>query len=364
MDLPLKKSSHIQRSVRAGSNARGYGDAPGIGAVRRMPRSEHKAGMVRKVRKRGERDEFAKRDDSKMSHRAKMNRRIVVITSTIALIVVCLAVFGILFALWVNNRHDIARQEGSRHTAERALEEKLLATKYTPPSPVEAEELVRRVVFAESPEQLGGLVRTSTWSNAKIWQLLAPMRERGLDRTEVTWCANCLVDDLQYVMCSVDEEGSVTMDRKYVCLSPREDGTWWFDADASFARCEPEWSHILQQDVDESRVRVMVAKDVYYFGDYSDDAKWSAYQLMAKDLDEAEVSLTGYCKRGSQIDEKLKEFIESKQASIEDMVDLPAVLGKDVQVSKRVFLKIGKVSGNKNMQTEILEILSADWVRR
>lgn len=103
--------------------------------------------------------------------------------------------------------------------------------------------------------------------------------------------------------------------QRFLCVVGTDDGPR-VDWDTYARYGSASWDEILEGKVNEASVRIMPALSDYYNGQFTDREKWQAFALDSPDL---EVPVYGYCEKDSELDEELREGIQSgaKRAFVE-----------------------------------------------
>lgn len=115
---------------------------------------------------------------------------------------------------------------------------------------------------------------------------------------------------------------------------------WLLDWDGFARTTVPTWPELIKDGAESATVRVYVAHDEYYQGEFRDDQAWMCVALASPDWDEL---LFGYVKRDSAAVKRLEELLNQRSP-------------------QRVTLRVRGPKGGALKQFEILELLSDSWV--
>lgn len=208
-----------------------------------------------------------------------------------------------------------------------------------PPTEEEALDLVGKVLAMTKVEQFGSRVRLGGMTAEQALEFLRHREERDGKLKRMDWIGNMDSNGIQIEAVQMVFEDETKPPRRAL-LTPNKNGDWQVDM-ASLAN----WNSVplerfLAEPGSEADLRVVIARDNYYNGDYSSDQEWAAFRLVSP---ESETTLIGYCPKDGPVDLAISRLL--KEA-----------------VYCRVALRVRKAVVPGNKQCEILSVLSEDWI--
>ncbi|OYV06155.1 MAG: hypothetical protein CFE26_07830 [Verrucomicrobiales bacterium VVV1] len=208
-----------------------------------------------------------------------------------------------------------------------------------PPSEEEALELVRTVLAMTKTEQFGSRVHLNGMTAEQAVDFLVHREERDGKLKRMDWIGNMDANNIQIEAVQLVFEKETTPVRRAL-LTPNKNGDWQVDI-ASLANWNSvPWDRFLNEPGSEADLRVAIARDNYFNGEYSSDREWSAYRLVSP---ESETALIGYCRKDGPISLAISSLL--KEAAF-----------------ARVVLRVRKAEAPGNRQCEILSVLAEDWI--
>ncbi len=338
------KDRDIQRAVKPQRFERSPGDAPSLGRVGRIPNvSQSTGGGRRKMRGEGGR-----------GNRDRNNRKLVVVTWSVALAVIAVLCLG--FAVWSGLRSGIKRdsiasgeREEVREAGQKLVVEKRVESRFESPSEGEVLGLVKRALAIRDPAKVEKCFHLGTASPGQVVGFLEKLKVTDGRIDGFTWLGSMDANGLfiDGVLVKTIRDG-VPYSR-LAQLTPDADGEWKIDFNAFARTVEPSWSELLGENATEGTVRVIVSKDTYFNGPFMDDLQWDCYGMFSPDT---EVMMLGYCRRGTP-----------QARAMARMTTEDAMAGMQGRLSpKRVTLVIRRVEGSAQRQFEIARVMAEDWV--
>lgn len=153
-------------------------------------------------------------------------------------------------------------------------------------------EPAERLKWARNPQEIAG--RISEY----------PEQAQSEIPTSIEKLSLITVKDLTYQSFVASFENG---EQRFLCVVGTDEGPR-VDWDTYARHGSASWDEILEGKVSEASVRIMPALSDYYNGQFTDREKWQAFALDSPDL---EVPVYGYCEKGSELDEELREGIQS-----------------------------------------------------
>lgn len=272
------------------------------------------------------------------------------LTWSAVLVVVVLAVLGV--AIWLWARQNMDRRTAAAVESEQGwVAEKRVESRFESPSEDEALDLVKRALKLRNPGGVAGYFHPGSASPEQVIGFLERMEETDGALEGVAWLSSMDANGLLIdgVLVKTLKDGQLKS--RLALLTPDEKGEWKIDFDAFARTVEPSWSELLENGSAGGVVRVVVAKDTYFNGPFSDDSQWNCYRMMSPDT---EAVLLGYCRK------------DSPQARAMDRIASNAdVLADGLKRGarpQRASLKLRRVDGGESRQFEISRVLAEDWV--
>ncbi len=331
------KSRDIQRSVRSQRIERAEGDAPSIGRVPRVPGTGLPKGIRRKHR----------RGEGPRGNRERINRKRVLIAWSALFMTIAIGV--LCFALWMRVRsgNHMSETSGGKKGAT-AIEERVVS-EFISPSENEALVLVKNAMTVRDTEKVEDLFRCGTTKPEDVVGFLRKMENLDGAISDYEWLSSMdangmLLDGVQVHFKTLKKE----FRSRLAFLTPDDKGHWKVDFDAFARTVNPQWSEIIRNKPVKAVVRVMVAPDSYYNGDYKDEEKWICYGMASPDH---ETILMGYCSKDSQQAKAMERIMSAG----EDLLGIGRRLG-------RATLEISRPDGGDERQFMIIRVLAQDWV--
>ncbi len=325
------KFSSIQRSVRVQRFDRSAGDAPSLGRVARMPGT----GLPKTRRRK-------KRRENVNGERTRSNRKKVIVTWSVVLMVAALGAMGGAVYVWLvpKMRHSVAVLADSK-TKERVV------SRFESPSEEAALALVKGALAVADPAQAGEFFRLGSASAAEAVTFLGNLKAADGPVTRYHWRSSMDANGLLIDGVEVHAQGEFRLRSRLALLTPDANGTWKIDFDAFARTVKPSWGEILAPTSTQGLVRVMVAPDSYYNGPFRDETEWTCYRLESPD---ESTILLGYCRKKSPQAAAMVRIIADGQS---------AEIGR---VAKRATLEIRRIEGAESRQFEIARVTAEDWV--
>ncbi len=268
-------------------------------------------------------------------------QRAIVIGWSIALGVMAVGVVGAAFVIWM--KPILARAKDTTERDRSANESRVRKpSEFESPTMEAAVAIVTRALAVRDPADVERLIRPGSLTPREVVDHLAAMAAEDGPIEDYSWQSNVdrnglLLDGVLVIFKQPKKAKS-----RLALLTPDKQGVWKMDF-AAFARSvEPSWEKLLEQTSGEGVVRVYAGRDRYYNGPFADDSVWVAYGLGSDDLD---ISLYGYCKRGSPQHKAMELMAEAADGSL-----------------IRATLEVRKIEGSGSRQFEIIRVLAEDWV--
>jgi hypothetical protein len=326
------KNSRIQRGIQS-RHAREAGDAPPLGRVVR----------VRDAKGGGAKSGMKGHGNVGLLLRNVAHRRKILLWSVVSSIAT-LGLIGGFMVFWMRSHRQVASGDGSTPR----LGDVRIVSKFPSPSEAEALELVKRALANRDPERVESYFRLDAVDAKGVVEFLDGAEAREGQAVSFDWQGSMDVEGLLLDGVLIKYTGIQRPVERLVLLTPDDTGVWKIDFDA-FARTSiPPWEELLGKRVDHARVRVMIARDVYYNGPFVDETKWICFGMASPEsngiLTEDASLLRGYCKAGSPQAKALKRMFSG---------------GERIH---RATLEIGRIANSESRQFEIRRVLADDWV--
>lgn len=330
------KPRDVQRSVRVQRVDRTAGDAPSIGRVARVPGT----GLPKGIRRR------KKRGESGRGSRHRRNRRKVVITWSIVLMLVSLGTIGICVMLWVRPNRVEESQVSDGGLVPVGVQ-KRVESKFASPSEEESRSIVSRALKVRHAEEVDNLFRAGQGGREAVIDFLIHFEDREGVVDGLDWLSSLDANNLLLEGVLVRSRKGDELSDRIALLTPDATGRWKVDFDALARTCEPPWGRVLNPETPRATVRAIARKDLYFNGPFNSDEDWDCYSLASPDHEQ---TLLGYARRDSA----------QARAMGQIMAHLKE-LGEEVSMARAV-LEIRRVEGASVRQFEISRVLAQDWV--
>ncbi len=216
-----------------------------------------------------------------------------------------------------------------------------IVSRFSAPGEDEALSLVRHAMANRDPAKVGALFHTGSANAAEVIGFFKNAETRDGAVTHCDWLSSIDGDGLPLEGVQVAFKGIDKPGLRLALLTPDDNGVWKMDFD-SFARSvRPSWQELLDNHAARATVRVVVGRDVYFNGPFSDEKRWSCYGIASPDVD---VLLRGYCAAGSAQESAMERLLAGGTAT------------------SRATLEIRHVPEGDSRQFEITSVLAKDWV--
>jgi len=308
------------------------GDAPDIGRVGRMPVS----GVSKGIRRRRRRGESGRGD------RLRNNRKRVMISWSILLMVVVMGLVGT--AVWLQVRPSGGGGDGT--DPQRAVQERI-SSRFPSPTEDEALYLVKRALSIRLPKQLEDCFILGSTRPEDALRFLRDAEKADGGVSGYTWLSSMDANGLLIDGVLVNYAGGGVPKNRLALLTPDAKGKWKIDFDAFARMVRPSWKDLMENGAPQGVVRVVVARDVYFNGPFKDDSQWMCYGMASPDIPDV---LLGYCRKRSPQAAALERILADEGAT-----SAGATLN-------RATLEIRRVEGSEARQFEITRVLAEDWV--
>lgn len=253
---------------------------------------------------------------------------------------VALAAIGLTISLWILPRmNESSGDEGGKQAA--SVVRDRVFSKFASPSREQAMEIVRLAISNRDPQRIESLFRKGAATETEILNFLKNLEAKNGPVERYDWLSSMDVDGMLIEgVLAVFKSAEKPVER-IAFLTPDTNGTWKMDFD-SFARTvKPSWDELIEKGADHATVRVVVGKDFYFNGPFSDESQWTCYGIASPDTD---VLLQGYCRVGSQQAEEMgRMFLEG-------------------ETMRRATLELQRVKDADSRQFEITQVHSRDWI--
>ncbi|MEO8613682.1 MAG: hypothetical protein ABI600_00955 [Luteolibacter sp.] len=235
------------------------------------------------------------------------------------------------------NQREVAADKKAR--ADDALVR--VASKFPSPSEADALNLVKRAISNRDPAKVAALFRMGSANPAEVIAFLkdSEVRDGAIERYD--WLSSMDADGILLDGVNVAYKGREKPGERLALLTPNSMGVWKLDFDAFARSVKPSWKEILANSADHATVRVLVGRDAYYNGPYTDETQWVCYGIATPDIEEP---LRGYCRVGSAEADSMEQLFS------------------DGQQMRRVTLDIRHIKEADPRQFEITRVLANDWV--
>lgn len=203
----------------------------------------------------------------------------------------------------------------------------------------QALDLVRRVLAARSPEQLSGIARLKDITASEAVEFLTRLDQKDGKIARLDWIGNMDCNDIQIEGVEISFEKESVRPRRAL-LTPDEQGFWQLDVAALAAACSEPWDKVIREPKIQADLRVVLAPDNYYNGNFSNEREWAAYGLANPDSD---IFIIGYCQRGGETQRLLQAVLKDSRAV-------------------RAIVRVRKNDLASSRQCEIISVLAEDWI--
>lgn len=279
-----------------------------------------------------------------MRNLAAARRKMIMIWSVVMTVVTLLVVGGMMM-FWLRGHREPVT---AGHQGSYVLGDVRIVSKFASPSEDDARDLVRRALALREPELVEELFRPGSASVAEVVEFMAGAEARDGRFERMDWLSSMDIDGQLMEGILVVYAGKDGPRERLAFLVPDDKGVWKVDFEAFARSSKPSWKELLKGDAKSARVRVFVAKDVYFNGPFRDESLWLCYAMTSPEskelLPEEGELLRGYCRVGSPQAKALETIFEA-----------------NVRLS-RATVEIRKTEGAEFRQFEITRVLSADWV--
>ena len=323
------KPKDIQRDIRS-RHIRMPGDSPNLGRMERMRDADLLRGGAQSRRR-------SSRDGQDRSHPARMKA---ILNWSIGLGAVALAVIGTTVILWLRPQMDRVDENLAVNLEELDMKVRV-ASKFASPSEEAAVGLVKRALAIHDPAQVAPLFHMGSSTAAEVIDFIKAGDSRDGRIDQYQWLSSMDTGGISIEGVLVNFKGAEGRKERLVFLTPDANGVWKLDFEAFARIVKPSWKELLENGAAEALVRVVVARDSYYNGPFSDEKEWVCYGIASPDMHEL---LRGYCKVGSP-EAKAMEALLADGASM-----------------CRATLQLRRVNEAESRQFEITRILAKDWV--
>lgn len=250
-------------------------------------------------------------------------------------------VIGVVIFLWMVPRIFHGKNQ-TIQSQERAEAKVRVESRFPSPSQEQAIDLVTRAIENRDPEKVESLFRSSSVGHSEVVDYFKGLVERDGTIERYDWLSSMDVDGLLVEGVLVVFKGKDKPCERLALLTPDSKGHWKMDFEAFARPVKPSWGHLLEKGGDKAAiVRVLVAKDVYYNGPFSDEKQWTCYGMASPDTEQL---LRGYCRVGSPLAAAMKKLFA------------------DGVTASRATVEIQRVDGGGPWQFEITRLVGHDWI--
>lgn len=327
------KSRDIQRSVRTQRIERSAGDAPSIGRVPRVPGTGLPKGIRRKHR----------RGESMRGNRERINRKRVMLAWSGLLMVFALGI--LCFFVWMGVRSG-ARANATAGGSKSLIDERVVS-QFVSPTENEALVLVKNAMSLRDPGKVEALFRCGSSTPEDVVGFLRKMENLDGAISDYAWLSSMDANDMLLDGVQVNFKTLKGQRSRLAILTPDARGLWKVDFDAFARTVTPQWSEILENKAVQAVVRVMVAPDSYFNGEFKDEQKWTCYGMASPDHEEI---LMGYCRKDSPQAKAMTRIMSDED-----------IYGNGRRIG-RATLEIRRPENDDERQFEITRVLAQDWV--
>jgi hypothetical protein len=263
------------------------------------------------------------------------------------------------FVVWV--RPILNREKDTTERDRQAAEERVRkAFRFPALTELEAQALVSKALAARTPFEIQSAVRCGPLSPAEAAALLSSLAQADGPAVERVWLGstdnNSMQTDGVELRFKRRESGLLPAESgtaadsfyapevfsRMAILTPDEQGVWRMDLPAYAQLCIPSWEKFqADKTIESALIRVLLGRDNYYNGPFTDEKVWQAYSFATDDFGD---SFVGYGKRGSAQNRALHLIWRRAQR--------PVV---------RATLEIRRVPGGDRRQFLISRVLAEDW---
>lgn len=199
----------------------------------------------------------------------------------------------------------------------------------------QALEVVKRAFAAKDEAAFLANLRVSRRTTA-TWQEWQSILQGEGPVLRVEWMSPLKVGSVQ------GEQFLVTFGsgKNRIMTALKAGESWLLDWDGFARTTVPGWPKLMKEGASSAILRIYVAHDEYYQGEFRDDQVWMCVALASPDWDEL---LFGYVKRESAEADRLNVLLDQRSP-------------------QRVTLRVRGPVGGALKQFEVLEFLSDSWV--
>jgi len=209
-----------------------------------------------------------------------------------------------------------------------------------PPTEEEALGLVRTVLAMRTEGEFGARVRLNGMTAEQAVDFLQHLEERDGKVIRMDWIGNMDANGIQIEAVQIVFENETTPVRSAL-LTPNKNGDWQVDM-ASLANWNSvPWERFLNEPGREADLRVLIARDNYFNGSYSNDREWSAFRMASP---ESQTLLIAYCEKEGKSQTALSKLLTEESPYA------------------RAVVRVRKAEEPGNRQCEILSVLAEDWI--
>jgi len=278
---------------------------------------------------------------------------------SIAIAVATLIAMVLAFVVWV--RPILQREKDTTERDRQAAEERAKKiSRFASLTELEALALVNKALAARTPAEINATVRYAPLSQQEATDLLVSLAKANGPVKESVWLGSLDSNSMQSdgvelrfskppkpltLGESTSPEASFFADEtlsRVAILVPDDQGVWRLDLPAFAQLCVPSWEKFqADKTIESAVVRVLLGRDNYYNGPFSDEKIWQAYSFATDDSGD---SFVAYSKRGTAQNRAL--HLVWRRAT------RPAV---------RATLELRRVPGGDLRQFLISRVLAEDW---
>lgn len=267
-------------------------------------------------------------------------------TWSTVLAVVVLCALGLVLALWMKSKMD--RKTVEKQRTEETMGPIRIESKFVSPTEKESLELVRGALDLREPAKAADYFRLGISTQREVVDFLTGLDSGENEVTNIRWLSSMDTNGMLLDGVLVNQVVGGRPRNRLALLTPDESGVWKIDFDAFARVVKPSWEVFQNDESAEGLVRVMVAKDSYFNGVFTDEREWDCFAMESPDTEKLAL---GYCRKGSPHAQALGKILEKAK-------DTPATK----VVLNRATLEIRRVAGAEARQFEITRVLAEDWV--
>lgn len=303
--------------------------------------ASHELGRLTRVRDRDLDHGRKNRGSGKMGRRenAKQSRSSDSPVSIVVLSIVGTAVLAIFLTIWTMRRVGSGAAGAAKTRSEQNAPTRV-ASRFPPPNESEAIAIVNSALSQRDPALIAKQVRLGAASAEEAGQFFAELKTRDGTISHYNWLSSMDQGNTLIEGVSVAFEKDHLKGQRLALLTPDDQGVWKLDFESFARRVSPSWVEILGGEVPKATVRVVVGKDSYYNGPFT-EGEWRCFGLASPDLNEV---VHSYCRVGSEQELALEKLFED-----------------GVRLS-RALLEIRRVPDAGSHQFEVSKVIVADWL--